>query len=511
MRIAQKRELLAELLKAVKEKNFERYFALLQEFEIQNQCDVELDHEFHYALHFAAGQGNTDAVKKLLALRATIDVRDVNGMTPLLYAAKNGKLDTLLLLLEKGAKKMAYDNSGMNALHWAAAGNNNNIITALVKEQGFNINQILDDSGSGAPLHVAAAHGHIPAINRLIELGAQKDMLNQYGATALHIAAREGKTDAVAALIKDHGFDQNAEDMLGRTPSFHAAMGQGTIETINTLVNCGANINASNSLGYSVLHGAVGSNRPSIIIPLIRDYGLHPNTGIERGHTPLGLAITNGQCLAEFTLLLMGASLSDQEETSYKNHSRSCLKQLKTTADKQTMLDALERESLAPWDPNVTDNSDLVTPLITAADKSCLSCVKFLLKDPRTNPNAQDGKLKTALHYTVNSWMNEGSTAICARLLNLRRTNVGIKSSKDKTARQCLDKKIQDMGYRAPLLRCARHFELRKMRVQAYLSLKNARCSEQCSEKVCTHLPQLPADLYFKIVGLLTEESLPES
>ena len=177
------------------------------------------------------------------------------------------------------------------------------------------------------------------------------------------------------------------------------------------------------------------------------------------------------------------------------------------------MFEALAKESLAPWNTNViTGWRDQATPLIQAAKYGCITCFTFLLKDPRTNPNIQDGKQKTALHHIIHDWYVDHSPQMCAHLLNLRRTNVGLKDESNNTAHMLLDKIIEEKGKHYPKLeKLSRLFDLRKMRVQAYLPLKKARCSEQCAEQTCSHMPTLLADVCFKIVSLLTGESLPKT
>ena len=140
--------LITELAKAVQAKNFERYFELIEKEPLEKQkqlCDANLDlgnlaHQQKKALHFAAEQGNTDAVRKLLELGAYVNDFDTDHMTPFLYAAENGDPALLAFLVEKGAHRTTHDDSGMTALHWAAAGNHVPAITALVKHYHLAIN-----------------------------------------------------------------------------------------------------------------------------------------------------------------------------------------------------------------------------------------------------------------------------------------------------------------------------------------------------------------------------------
>ena len=484
--------LIAELAKAVKQKNFQRYFTLLSQEPVEKQkklCNAGLDqvkcNASKKALHFAAEQGNNGAIKKLLELGAEVEDYDSDGMSAFLFAAQSGNPETLSVLLEKGAHKASSNDAALNAPNIAAARNNIPVLIALIKEHGFDPNRQL-------LLHTAATNGHIAAINTLLELGARKDTVSMNGATALHTAAEYGKTAAAEALIVDHGFDPNVADRVGRTPLFYAVQQNGNLETFNALIKHGAhaaeNIRDGEN-GSNILHYAATGNKPGIIVKLIRDYNFNPNSETTYGSTPLGEAITSNACMAAFTLVIAGAQISNREKERIFDLSGSCLKALKSLADTQTALDGLEKESLAPWDPNVADDTNRATPLISAAKKGCINCIQILLKDPRTNPNIQDTRKKTALHRLIECWLSNGNIihrpAICAHLLNLRRTNVGIKDEEGKTARQYVEKLIEDgySRYNDMPEKLIQLFELRKMRVQAYLSLKNARCTEHCEGK----------------------------
>ena len=502
-----------ELETAAVKKNFKRYFELLLAQPLEKQKRL-CRSRFKGGIHFAAEQGNTEALKILLDLGVGIEDRDLACKTPLLYAAENGHLDALAFLLQRGANILAKDNEGSTALHFAAAENNLFIIDTLIKEYGLNVNSI--SYRAQTPLHYAAARGQIDAINHLIELGADKNALDSSGKTALHRAAQKGRSDAIAVLITRHHFDPNAVDNERKTP-LHLAAEFGTYAAVTELIKHHADPRALSQNGLSVLHYAAKNDKTAIIASLIKDHGFNPNYTVDHARhsvpstlaTSLGMAITKSSCLAIFALRNLGAELTKNEKIRHKYHSDGCLSGFKTDADKTVVLDALISESLAPWDPNIIDPRDHSTALIRAAKKKCLNCVLFLLKDRRTNPNIQDKDKKTALHYALEYDPLIFSSAICIRLLNLRRTNVGIQDINGDTPRAILNTKVKGDHKHTLEEKIINAFELRKMHVQAYLSLKNARCSEQCSEKVCTHLPQLPADVCFKIVGMLTEESLP--
>lgn len=503
------RALLAELEKAASKKIFDRYFELF--FSASLETQKRLCGNNSRPLHVAAAHGNVEILKRLLALGARIESWDENRTTPLLCAAEKGNREALLFLLSNGANKYARTRDGMDALHMAAMGGQVSIIEMLVKEYAFNVNSTC--CAQYTPLHYAAIHGKVGAINTLMELGARATMVDVLDRTALHFAAEAGRADSIVCLISIHNFDPNVRDRLGRTP-LHNAAECGKFEAVTELIAHKANLSAVSTDGLGVLHYAVKSNNVRVVALLIKEHA--PYYRIDRTHipastlifeTPLGCALLMGSCLATFALRSTGAELSEREKNLYDG---CCLSELKTNADKTVVLDALMTGSLAPWDPNSQENSDRSTALIRAVKNNCLKCVCFLLKDKRTDPNIQDTYKKTVLHYVLEYLHRHIISDICARLLNLRAINLALQDENGYSAPALLKQKLQESYNSSGFNDVIKAFELRKIRVQAYLSLINARCSEQCTEESCSHIPRLIADICFKIVGLLTEESLPE-
>ena len=129
--------------------------------------------------------GNMVAVKKLIAEGA-----EVNG-GPLAVAAGNNNIEAIQLLLDAGA-----DINESEALHSSIRTNSVDAFTYLL-EAGANA-----DGTSGqslAPLHFAAIY-HPNFIEKLLQSGADVNMQNKWGLTALMYTARfqlEGKGSRV--------------------------------------------------------------------------------------------------------------------------------------------------------------------------------------------------------------------------------------------------------------------------------------------------------------------------
>ncbi len=55
--------------------------------------------------------------RRLIEAGANIELRDAEGMTPIMWAALRGYIEVVGMLIDHGANVNAQDNSGMTALH----------------------------------------------------------------------------------------------------------------------------------------------------------------------------------------------------------------------------------------------------------------------------------------------------------------------------------------------------------------------------------------------------------
>jgi ankyrin repeat protein len=67
------------------------------------------------ALHYAAAGGHGEIVKLLLDKGAQIDAIATHGITPLILAAREGKHDAIIVLLERGADRTLRDSERLDA------------------------------------------------------------------------------------------------------------------------------------------------------------------------------------------------------------------------------------------------------------------------------------------------------------------------------------------------------------------------------------------------------------
>ena len=220
---------------------------------LANKADINAFNQNFTPLHAAVMNRHPDVADLLIASNAQVTIfdaaaggyveilkaelqtdpslvasRDDNGWTALQFAARNGQLDAVKLLLANKADVNAGDRHGMTALEAALA--------------------FSSSAGSGART-VDTNHEAIAEL--LLASGA---IVTNTGITALHYAASAGFTNVVREIL-DLGVDVNANDGIGRTPLDFAAQ-HNRMDVVELLLARGADMDAKDKKGLMALKDA---------------------------------------------------------------------------------------------------------------------------------------------------------------------------------------------------------------------------------------------------------------
>lgn len=117
-----------------------------------------------------------------------IDGRGANGMTPLMWACREGMADMVAALLAAGADIEARNADGNTALWLACVGSHLDIIDHLVRA-GIHLDNC-NDNGATALMYAASA-GKAEVVRALLEKGASLQPQTLDGFSALDLAANE--------------------------------------------------------------------------------------------------------------------------------------------------------------------------------------------------------------------------------------------------------------------------------------------------------------------------------
>jgi ankyrin repeat protein len=202
-----------------------------------------------------------------------INLADANGHTPLMFAAQHGLVAILQVLMTKGANVNLADNNGWTPLMAAAAKGHLTIIEALLSALDIDINAQKADGATA--LIVAAANGQHEVVKTLIDNGAKVNATSTDGWKPLMFAAEKGHLTTVQALLSVTGIDIDAQKADGATALIVAAA-NGKDEVVKALINNGANVNAMDNNGSTPLMWALRLGHQTIAQALL-DNGAIPN------------------------------------------------------------------------------------------------------------------------------------------------------------------------------------------------------------------------------------------
>jgi uncharacterized protein len=261
------------------------------------------------AMLFAVREGCMDCVKALVEHGTKLDLPDPEGVTPLISAVFNAHFDVAKYLIEKGANIDRWDWWGRSPLYLAVDYNTlphggRPDQPSLDETQPIDIIRILLEKGANpnlqlkllqpyratgadrgvdrmlmipgvTPLLRAAKVQDVEAIKLLLEHGANVDLPNSDGMRPTVAASGMGSVDAdtrgnyyapdiqdraIASLelLLAHGGELNGRGGRLQQAPLHGAAFWGWNKVVEYLLNKGADINLTDSRGFTAVDYAMG-------------------------------------------------------------------------------------------------------------------------------------------------------------------------------------------------------------------------------------------------------------
>lgn len=219
------------------------------------------------------GAQNGSVVSVETSLKSGADINGKvfpKGPTALYVAAQNGHLNVVKFLLEKGADvNEIFILINENPVK-VASQNGHLEIVKLLLDNGADVN-VVSSNGSTA-LISASQNGHSEILKLLLDKGAQVNVSDKNGYSPLHLAVRRCSTPSIEALIQ-HGAALNAQTIpQGATPVYFACA-FGKLESLQRLLEAGANPNLSLQNGWTPIEIAAYNGHESIVETLCH-YGV---------------------------------------------------------------------------------------------------------------------------------------------------------------------------------------------------------------------------------------------
>jgi len=248
-------------------------------------------------LLYAARDGRAEIARMLLAAGAKVNQTEANGESPLLVAISNGQTEIAQILLEQGADPNASDGFGRAPL-WSAVDYRN-----LDAAEGSGTNGV-DREPVLALIRALLDRGANPNVQTKVEPPSRRWMMpfgarqwvNPAGQTPFVRASLAGDV-AVMRLLLEHGADPNIPTLAGVTALMSAAgIGwvprqtytepkESLLEAVRLCVEHGADVNAANLKGFTALHGAAYRGLDDVVRFLVQK-GAKLNAKDSEGRTP---------------------------------------------------------------------------------------------------------------------------------------------------------------------------------------------------------------------------------
>jgi ankyrin repeat protein len=259
---------------------------------IQSGADVNAANRYGVtALLLAAQRGHADLIDVLLKAGASVKAAEAKlpeGQTLLMHASRTGNIASMKALIASGSSVNARETrTGTTAAIWAATGNRAEAVRVLAEagadlnvlskvtsyphtqngvllsglEEGYSyVGQTVLPRGGWSAAMYAAREGAVDAARALAESGANLDLTDPEGTTALILAIINGHYD-VATVLVAKGANPNIADIKGMTPLYAAvdmhtigdtfgrpyppqAVIDGSLDAARVLITGGANVNA---------------------------------------------------------------------------------------------------------------------------------------------------------------------------------------------------------------------------------------------------------------------------
>ncbi|XP_014274746.1 putative ankyrin repeat protein RF_0381 [Halyomorpha halys] len=339
-------------------------------------------------------------------------------------AVLNDRPGDIIAIASKGGDVNGSTQYGESLIHLATRLGNSCSIAAL----GFlKANLEVLNSNNATPLQEAIKNNCASPVKVLLSSGAKPDMHLFRGDTYLHIAAAEGRNEALKVLLEG-GLDLNKKNHLDETPLFQAirannvqavemllekgadtgivpddsknllemAMELQNVEIFQALMKTGTQFDSED--GNSIFHllGRLGNSE---MLTVAKELGLSANLKNRNSLTPFHIALDN---FVLKTLIRMGLDVNDRSEKGetalFMASSKGPLEMVRSLCQEGAVVD--------------TQDNDGISALMSAL-KNSKDDIATLLLLKGANPNIKDNEGRTALHYAA----ERGCTGLVTTLL----------------------------------------------------------------------------------------------
>ena len=219
------------------------------------------DYAGNSPLHFASAAGSIVNLNLISHDYSDLDICNNAGETPVMLAARSGKMANVIALINVQRHLVAADSSlidknGLNLFMHACVSGNADLVRFI----------LANDDGSNSNLSLTKVKVNQPDIQ---------------GRTGLSLAAENGRWEVIGVLVLSDA-SVATKDRDGWSP-LHYAVNSGDSSTVAALLDCEANIDEVDGQGWTpLIHAVVSDNVPAaqILIDRGADTSIRSNEGM---------------------------------------------------------------------------------------------------------------------------------------------------------------------------------------------------------------------------------------
>ncbi|XP_046575310.1 serine/threonine-protein phosphatase 6 regulatory ankyrin repeat subunit C-like [Haliotis rubra] len=207
-------------------------------------------------------------------------------------------------LENKGSSMLLVDEIGLTLLHTAAETGNLDLAVFLLSKGKVDINT--RDAKGRTPVMLAAAKGHYPMFDFLVDKNCDLSLKDHQSSGILHFASKGGNVEIIQLLAKHN---VNGESTCRKTPLSYSAK-KGHKEIFEILLDRGADISVIDIAKNTLLHLASEGGNLLIVEDILAFPGLDINAVNSGRRTPLLVAAYNEHTDICGRLLSAGADVN---------------------------------------------------------------------------------------------------------------------------------------------------------------------------------------------------------
>ena len=249
------------------------------------------------ALLYAARDGRVELARTLLDAGANVNRAEANEISPLLMALTNDHMAVARLLIERGADINAADFWGRTPLFSAVEIRNRDYTRGnehgIDREAALDLITLLIDRGANPNSRTK----EIPPIRRWVTSLGDLTWINMIGQTPFIRAAMSGDVTTMRLLLA-HGADPKITTVGGTTALVTAAGGnvavqqsfvesrESSMAAVKLCLELGIDVNAANETGFTAVMGAANKGWDDVLEVLLKAGG-RLDVQDAQGRTPL--------------------------------------------------------------------------------------------------------------------------------------------------------------------------------------------------------------------------------